>query len=316
MAKNFPDIWIGRVEKNLKNTDLAPWLDGVPEIGAETIMIGEGTDAEKCKIFLPTTDFEPQVFINNTTYPLALQEYDDDTIEIALDKYQTAQTSISDDAALGSSYDVIDTATKSHTSAINTNKYAKAIHAIAPNTDSANTPVVTTTGENDGTGRRQLIRKDLVALKKKFDVLQVPMTERRLVLCPDHIADLLNIDQHFANQYYNYSDGKIAKSFGFEIYENVSNPYFSSYVPAAGQTPAVPATKKSVGSVVGDGDFQASVAFYVPNIGKKTGLTKQYFSDAKTDTANQTNKLNYRHYFIAVPKRAQYIGALISGKVA
>jgi hypothetical protein len=313
MAKNFPDIWLGRVEKKLKNTDVAPWLDGVSEIPGDVIMVGEGEDGEKCIIHIPTTDFEPDVLINNTTYPIALQEYTDDEAIVALDKYQTKVTTISDDAALGATYDKIDTATKSHVSAIQTNKYGKAIHAIAPTADSANTPVVTTTGADDGTGRKQLTKADLVALKKKFDILQAPMTERRLVLCPDHIADLLTLDQHFANQYYNYSDGKIAKSYGFEIYEYVANPYFASATTGEGATPA---TKKSFGAVAGDGDFQASVAFYAPNIGKKTGLTKQYFKEAKSDPENQTNKLNYRHYFIAIPKCAQYIGAIISGKVA
>jgi hypothetical protein len=311
MAKNFPDIWLGRVEKKLKNTDVAPWLEGVSEIGGDVIMVGEGTDGEKCIIHIPTTEFEPDVLINNTTYPIALQEYSDDEIEVALDKYQTKVTTLSDDDVLGATYDKIDTATKSHVSAISSQKYTKALHAIAPTTDSDETPVVTTAGVNDGTGRKKLLRTDIVALKKKFDILQVPLEGRRLVLCPDHVADWLEQDQAFANQYYQAADGKITKMYGFEIYESVASPYFASAI--TGENP-VPATKKSFGSVTAAGDFQASVAFYVPNVGKKTGLTKQYFAEAKGDPENQTNRLNYRHYFIALPKQNRYIGALISGK--
>jgi hypothetical protein len=311
MAKNFPDIWLGRVEKKLKNTDVAPWLNGVSEIGGDVIMVGEGTDGEKCLIHIPTSDFEPDVLINNTTYPIALQEYTDDELIVALDKYQSKVTTISDDAALGATYDKIDDATKSHVSAIASTKYTKALHAIAPETDGDNTPVVTTKGANDGTGRLKLLRTDIVALKKKFDLLQVPLEGRRLVLCPDHVADWLEQDQAFANQYYSASEGRILKMYGFEIYESVANPYYASATTGEGATPA---TKKSFGAVTGSNDFQASVAFYVPNIGKKTGLTKQYFAESKGDPENQTNKLNYRHYFIAFPKRNQYIGALISGK--
>jgi hypothetical protein len=306
MAKNFPDIWLGRVEKKLKTADVAPWLDGIAELSGEAVMVGEGEDGEKCLINIPTTDFEPDVLINNSTYPIALQDYNDDTAVVALDKFQTKVTTLSDDAVLGASYDKIDAATKSHVSAINTVKFGKAIHALAPSADSAETPVVKTTGADDGAGRKKLTRADLIALKKKFDQMQCPLAGRRLVLCPDHIADLLELDQAFANQYYNYSDGKIAKSYGFEIYENVANPYYTASTSA----------KKSYGSVTAAGDYMASVAFYDQNVAKKTGLTKQYFADSKIDPANQTNRLNYRHYFIVCPKRAAYIGVLISDVTA
>jgi hypothetical protein len=136
--------------------------------------------------------------------------------------------------------------------------------------------------------------------------MQIPKSGRRLVLCSDHIADLLQNDQKFENQYYNYLDGKIRNVFGFEIYEYLANPYFKTSTGA----------KLSFGSVPVEGeDFEASVAFYAPNIAKKTGKTKQYFADSKTDPANQTNRLNYRHYFICVPKRARYLGAIISDVV-
>ena len=305
MARNFPDIWLSRVEKRLKNTDVAPWLNGISEVPGEVIVVGEGTDGEKCLIHIPTTDFQPDVLINNITYPLALQDYTDDTVIIALDKYQTKVTTISDDAALGATYDKVDTATGTHVSAINTNKFGRAIHALAPDANTADTPVVRTSGGNDGSGRRMITRADIIAMKKAFDVMQIPAGGRRLVLCPDHVADLLNQDQVFAHQYYNYTSGKIANLFGFEVYEYVANPLFNVGTGA----------KTSFGSIPAANDYQASVAFYVPNVAKKTGLTKQYFADSKTDPKNQTNQLNYRHYFIACPKQKMYIGAIISDAV-
>jgi hypothetical protein len=302
MPKNFPDIWVGRVEKKLTSIDQAPWLDGISEINAEIIVLGEGTDTEKNMIYLPTTDFSPSVFINNTAYPLALEDYSDDTLTINLDKYQTAQTSVSDDDAMGSSYDKIDSAVGCHITSITEKKYVKAIHALAPASDSEKTPVVKTTGANDGAGRKIFMKKDIIALKKKFDKAGIPTQGRRLVLCPDHIADLLENDQKFADQYYNYTTGKISNLYSFQVFEYVENPYFNAETGA----------KKSFGSVPTDGDYQASVAFYEKNVGKKTGKTKQYFTDAKNNTATQSNLLNYRHYFICVPKRPEYIGAIIS----
>ncbi|MDL2314771.1 hypothetical protein LJC16_00750 [Bacteroidales bacterium OttesenSCG-928-C19] len=304
---NFPDVWLGRVDKKLKNTDEAPFLDGISEIPSGIIMVGEGEDGEKCLIHIPTTDFEPGVLINNTAYPIALEEYDDDSATVALDKYQTKVTTVSDDAVLGATYDKIDAVTGSHVSAINSNKFAKAIHAIAPENDDDLTPVIGTSGAVEtGTVRCTLLKKDIIALKKAFDLAQVPAKGRRLVLCPDHIADLLNQDQVFANQYYNYTTGKIANLYGFEVYEYVAMPYFD------GGT----GIKKSFGAIPSSNDFMASVAFYAPNIGKKTGITKQYYAKAENDPENQTNRLNYRHYFIAVPKRKAYIGAIYSATIS
>ena len=56
--------------------------------------------------------------------------------------------------------------------------------------------------------------------------MEVPTEGRRLVLCTDHVNDLLLVDQKFKDQYYNYTSGKIANLYGFEVYEYVSCPFF------------------------------------------------------------------------------------------
>lgn len=307
MPKNFPEVWVGQVERNLKDTDQAPWADGIPEISSPIISVGEGTDTEKNLINLPTSDYEPTVFINNTTYPLAVEKYDDETIVVSLDKYQTAVTTVSDDDAMGASYNVIDSATKGQTTALKSNKYMKGIHAICPDTDSVDTPIIKTSGADtgEGTGRKGVTRKDIIALKKKFDKMQCPKDGRRLVLCSDHVSDLLDNDQKFENQYYAYKQGTINDIFGFQVYEYNGNPYISSTT----------SEKLSWGAIPTDSDFEASVAFYAPNIAKKTGKTKQYFTPSNIDPENQTNKLNYRHYFMMIPKHKKYIGAIMSAKI-
>ena len=79
----------------------------------------------------------------------------------------------------------------------------------------------------DGT-RKRITRQDIIALKDKFDKLKVPTAGRRLVLCTDHVNDLLLQEQKFADQYYNYQTGKIANLYGFEVYEFVGNPYYNT----------------------------------------------------------------------------------------
>src|SRR5690606_26711235 len=149
MAANFPEIWNGRVIDNLNKAIIATWLEGISEIAANVITINGGTITEKQKIYVAATDFDVDVLINNSTYPIDVQVYDDGTIEITLDKYQTKATSLSDDDALGASYDKIDVITKSHVAAILDNKFNKSLHAIAPAGNTADTPVIQATGGAD-----------------------------------------------------------------------------------------------------------------------------------------------------------------------
>lgn len=302
MPANFPEVWRNRVEENLTSQDEAPWLNGVEELNTEVLEVGSGSASEQNIIHIPTTDFEPEVLINHTSpYPLSVVDYTDDTVTIQLDKYQTVPVSLSDDDTIGASYHKIDAATGASTRAISKTKYNKAIHALAPSADSDVTPVVATTGEAETGERRPLVYEDLVALKKAFDKMEVPLQGRRLVLCTDHWNDLLLDRKRFGDNFSNYREGTSApKIVGFEIFEYVANPYF------AGKT------RKAWGATPASGDYQASVAFYVPNVAKKTGLTKQYFRSASQDPENQRNVLAYRHYFIAAPKRAKYIGAIVS----
>ena len=136
--------------------------------------------------------------------------------------------------------------------------------------------------------------------------MKIPVSGRVLVLCPDHVADLLDNDQKFADQYYNYTTGKISNLYGFEVYEYTNCPYYTI------------STKKKLayGAIPTADEAQASVAFYAPRMMKATGSTKVYLSDAKTDPTNQQNLYNVRHYFIALPLKNEAIGAIVSDKAA
>lgn len=306
---NFAEVWINRVRQSLTSANEAPWLEGIPELDTEILEVGSGSAAEANVIHIPTSSFKPDVLINNTAYPLALQAYTDAEVTVQLDKYQTKPTTLTDDQVMGASYNRIDAATRMHTRAILEKKYAKAIHAICPATNAAATPVVKTTGAIVGggaAGRRRLKYDDIVALKDKFDANMVPMQGRRLVLSTDHYNDLLLDRERFGDTLVNYNKGGVAPIVaGFEIYQYVANPLINKTTLA----------KKAFGVAGAAGDWPASVAFYVPNIAKKTGLTKQYYADSAKDPANQINSIAYRHYFIAVPAEAKYIGAIASDEV-
>jgi hypothetical protein len=305
MPANFADVWLDRVINNLTTADQAPFLDGIAEMDVDVSQMGEGTATESNVIHVPTSEFAPDILINNTTYPIALQAYTDTEVLIQLDKYQTKVVTLTDDQVLGASYDRIDNATRKTVQKLTAEKYGKAIHAIAPSATGANTPVITATGgataEAAPGGRLRLVYEDLVSLKDAFDAIEAPAEGRRLVLNSLHYNDLLRDRKNFGDQLVNYKTGDVAPTIaGFEIFQYINMPYFTSAN-----------AKKAYGSVAGGTDKRASVAFVIENIAKKTGNTKQYFTAAVDNPTTQTNQLAYRHYFIAVPFQPKWIGAIL-----
>lgn len=306
MPANYPEMWLNRVERNISDAVNAPWTDGIPEMDTAVVEMGSGTATEANVIHIPTTDFSVDVLVNNTTYPIAVQSYTDAEVIVSLDKFQSKATELSDDQVLGATYNRIDTATAMHTEAIVAKKYTKAAHAMSPSGNTAATPIIVVKGDaTEAVGERlRCTYNDLVALKAACDSAtpKVP-ANRRLVLCDDHWNDLLIDRKWFGDQLVNYREGSVApRILGFDLYRYAECPHYNTATKA----------KLAFGATATATQFQGSFVFSPENVAKKTGYTKQYFRLAAIDPEGQSNKLNYRHYFIMMPKRVQKIAALIS----
>lgn len=287
----YTEVWTGELVKQLRGGMVASWLDGVSDYS-------DAVDNEV--VHLIDVGGDPDVLINNTTYPIAAQELEDGDIALGLDKFQTKKTPVSDDQLFAISYDKMGSVIERHGDAITIGKFKKAAHALAPNSNTAKTPVVPTSGEDDN-GRKKCTRKDIIALKRKLDDLQIPTAGRRLVLCSDHVNDLLEDDQKFRDQYYNYTTGKIANMYGFEVYEFENCPYFTK------EGTKVPFKNSPSGT-----DHQASFCFYTKRVFRAQGSTKMYYRDAQTNPDYQQNEVNFRHYYIVLPKKMEALGAIYS----
>ena len=282
----FTEVWTGELVKALRGGLDGSWLDGVPD---------QSTIVNNDVIHLEEVGVDPDVLINNTTYPIPSQALDDKDIAVKLDKFQTKVTPITDDELYAASYDKMARVKESHGNSINDSKFTKAAHALCAQENTAKTPVLKTTGERDAeTGRLRLTMADLVALKAAMDKLHVPTENRRLVLYSDHVNDLLLVSQTFREQYnIDRATGKVGKLYGFDVYEYANTPLYTQ----AGK-------KKNLGVAAGAGEFNCSFAFYTPRVFKATGSTKMYYSEAATDPEYQRNKINFRHYFLCMPKKA------------
>lgn len=293
------EVWTGEMVKALRAGLEATWLEGIPD---------SSSLVDNDVIHLVDVGVDPDVLINNTTYPIPLQALDDKDITISLDKFQTKVTPITDDELYAISYQKMARVKESHANSINDAKFAKAAHALSPTENTKITPVLKTTGDYvDGTsGRRKLTMQDIINLKAAFDNLKIPATGRRLVLCSDHVNDILSTSQSFREQYsIDRANGTVGRQYGFDIYEFVNNPIYTT----AGK-------KKELGATASAGEFQVSFAFYMQRIFKATGSTKMYYSDATTDPEYQRNKINFRHYFICMPKKMDACGVIMSDYLA
>lgn len=301
---DFPEMWESRVRTNLQDAVSAPWLDGIPELDTNVIEVGSGTASESNIIHIPITTFRPGVLINNTTYPIPLVSYDDTEMIVKLDKYQTNVSTLSDDQINGASYDRIDPCTKAHVDDITESKYAKALHSLSPQQDNGDQVfVIQATGDEvTPGGRRKLLWKDLITARRRCGGQKMKRARRRVVFCEDHVNDLLEDNSSkYSQSLADYLSGTLKGTLaGFEVFSFEFSPRYT-----------VAGVKRAWGEAGLSTDRDATIIFHPENVAKKTGITKQYFADAKTDPETQTNKLNYRHYYIATPVMEKYAGAII-----
>ncbi len=294
MAGILTEVWTGELVKRLRSGLAGSWLDGVPD---------QSSIVNNDIIHLVDVGVDPDVLINNTTYPIPAQALDDADIAVSLDKFQSKATPVTDDELYALSYDKMARVKESHGNALNDAKFTKAAHALCAAKNTASTPVLKTSGEADSDGRLRMTPADLAGMKRALDKLKVPAENRRLVLCPDHVNDLLLADQNFERQYnIDRNTGKVGSLYGFEIYEYAGNPVYTS----SGE-------KKAVGATADTGEYQCSFAFYTPRVFKATGSTKMYYSESRNDPEYQRNLINFRHYFIAMFKKADAGVVMTSG---
>ena len=289
----FTEVWTGELVKKLNAGLQATFLNGIPDYS---------TNVNNEVIHLVDVGGDPDVLVNNTTYPIPIQDLKDGDIAIGLDKFQTKASRLTDDELYAISYDKFGSVVERHRESIVTVKYKKFALALAPYSHTAKTPVIQTSGEKDtATGRKKITPKDIIALKRAFDNMEVPEDGRVLVLCPDHVNDLLELDQSFKDKYYNYTSGKLMNMYGFEVYTFVNAPYFNKN-----------GVKLAYNAVPTATDHKGSFAFYRPRMFRAQGSTKMYYSEAATNPQTQENLVNFRNYDIVLPKKMEAIGAIYS----
>ncbi|MEA4916550.1 hypothetical protein [Proteiniphilum sp.] len=297
-ATVYREVWTKEIIKTVNQFIKDTFLDGILDLSR--YVTGDG---EAQVIHNTYFGVQPDVLINNTTYPIDVQALNGSDVPISLDKYQTKATPITDDELYALSYDKMGIVKTVHGEAIAENRLKKAIHALAPSGNTAKTPVIATTGAETPDGSRKRLKwEDIITMREKYAAAGIAVDGMRMVLCPDHVNDLLLEDSKLFKTLTDWKSGVVPSQLGFELRSYIANPYFNATTLA----------KLSFGTLPQATDKMATVIFTPKLARKASGLTKMYFSEAKTDPLNQRNLINFRNYFIALPTINEAIGAIVS----
>lgn len=247
--------------------------------------------------------FDPDVLINNTTYPIAIKERADTPLSFELDLFETENTLVKNPEAVELSYDKMETVLYGHRMALQNTTSVKAAHAFAPYEDTEFTPVLQTTGEDNGDGFKRLRIEDILKLKRKFDALNIPVDTRYLVLDPRHTEDLILYDLKSFKDITDFVNGIPKRFAGFNVLEFTKNPTFN----------ALTGVKNSFGAVETVNDAFSSFAFSSQEVMKADGTVQMY--ERFNDPELRGTVVGFDKRFIALPIRNKGIGAIVATKV-
>lgn len=250
---------------------------------------------------------DPEVLINNNVYPIAVNPRLDLPIALALNKYETTNTAVTDAELYARSYDKIASVVDQHGNVLQEQMRAHALWAISPaaNNTASSSFVIKTTGANVAAdSRKRLLRADIYRLARLMDDAKIPRQGRHLVLCGKHTEDLLLEDVTLMNQVTSAQTGSPASMIaGFVIHFDVYTP---SYTLVAGAP-----NKKAYGAAPAGTDKASSIAFHSLRAWKAAGSTKMYYGAAETDPQNRQTVVGFTQYGAGGLLKLEGSGAIV-----
>lgn len=281
-------IWINQIKKNFYPD--SSFLNAVSNLN---------NLVDNDKINMVEAGMDPDVLINNTTYPIKVEQRVDKPITIELDLFETTNTLVRRPEVIEYSYDQLESVIKGHREMLRVSTAKKAAHAYAPAKDTDYTPVIGTSGNTDG-NRKRLSFVDIVALKSRFDAADMPLEKRYLVLNPLHATDLLLEDIKLFKNLTDTKEGNVFNFAGFNILQFSKTP---SYELKNGVW-----SKCAFGSV--NSDSFCSFAFLADEVMKADGGIHMYSKE--NDPEQRGAIVGFDKRFIALPFRNKGIGAIVS----
>ncbi len=242
---------------------------------------------------------DPAVLINNTTFPVPAAVRADAALALPLDNFDTENTIVRNLEEVETAYNKRESVIRQHRNSIMEVCGNKAAHAYSPASDTADTPVLVTTGAvNPVTGLKRLTLEDLAEMKRRLDVIKVPALGRWGVLHPDHVADLIVQDKDLFKVFTNIAEGTVPRIFGFSMFEYPTN---AIYLHTTG-------VKQPFGAAPDANDATSSFFFHTAEVMKADGTVDMFIRE--NDPEQRGDIIGFQKRFVALPMRDKFNGAI------
>lgn len=286
----IPEIWTDQLMENIMEND---------EILSEMVDMDEFVNYGV--INLAEAGIEPDVLENNNTYPVPIEEREDNPLALPLIRLDTKNTVIRRSEEKQLSYNKRESVLRGHRNALTKKMVTRALHAIAPATDAVGRPLIQTTGANDGSGRKRLTFDDIIQLEARCNDDDIDPNNRNLVLSSQHRADLLKEDKTLFNQM--MKDGIL---YGFKLHTKTPKKLLPHYVASTGVKVAFGATILST--------HTAASVFWTKNEVMRSKEEAEMFLKEK-DPEARGDIMGFQMNYLSMPIRNFGIGAIYSPTV-
>ncbi|MGJ1499892.1 hypothetical protein ACR79R_21440 [Sphingobacterium spiritivorum] len=243
---------------------------------------------EANKIHLGDCGVDPEVLINNTTYPVEVSERVDAHLEIVLDYFDTKNTVVRNAEQVQLKYNKLESVIRGHRMALFTANIRKAAHAYGPQSNTTETPIITL-----GAGS---IIDAIIDAQNALDEVNAPKEGRILLLKPSHAAKLRKEDNKLYKEIFGQKGSN--ELYDFKVF---STPVTPTYLADG--------TKKVFDAAPAAGDKNSSLFYLASEVMYADG-EYDMFSRLK-DPEARGDIVGFQKRFIAVPIRNKYNGAII-----
>jgi hypothetical protein len=249
---------------------------------------------------------DPDVLVNNTTYPVSIVGRTDTALEITLDYFDTVNTVVRNAEQKELVYNKIDSVQKGHKRSLQQSFSMRAAHAYAPAADAADLPVLVATGGDRGDGTKMLTWDDVITLMSEADQRDWDASpgSRILILNPKHQADLVKQDKALFKEFVDRQTGRVNNMYSFKMFPYSKTPIYNRTTGA----------KVAFGAAAAPTTDTISSVFYLKTEVMRAQGTIDMFSRLK-DPEARGDIMGYQMRGIALPMRAKGRGAIYSPAV-
>ena len=251
------------------------------------------------KINLSEAGVDPEVLVDNTTFPVPTASRSDTPLELPLHTFDTKNTVVRNVEAMELAYDKMESVVRQHRNTLQAKTAAFAANNWAPQTNKELTPVRSTNGNPNKQGLKALSFQDILDMDAWLRSKDIDPSTMVAVLNPYHLADLMAEDMKL---YKEMLTGN--KIFGFDLYTFSQLPYYNASTGA----------KVAFGTAAQNTDTQCSL-FYCANEVMRADGDIDVFARYK-DPEQRGDVIGFQKRFTALPIRNKYQAAIYSAKGA